>query len=161
MRYLLVDRIVEVVPGTRIVGWKNVAMSEDFLEWHFPEQPIVPGMLVLEAFAQLAGWLEAVSSGFERWVHMDRVLSARCYGFSVPGDRLELTVQAVATTDPTRRTLEGEARVEGERRASAQLEAVVAPLETIDARERVERAYRALLGAPRPGGRDAARRGRG
>jgi hypothetical protein len=65
MRYLLVDRIDELVAGVSAKARKNVAMTEDYLEWHFHGQPVVPGTLVLEAFAQLAGWLEANVTGVE------------------------------------------------------------------------------------------------
>ena len=67
MRYLLIDYITEWEPGTKIKGIKNVAMSEDFLEYHFPKNPIMPGVLLLEAIAQLTGWLEAASSDFKNW----------------------------------------------------------------------------------------------
>jgi len=154
MRYLLVDRVGEVEADKRIVGWKNVAMSEDYLEWHFPERPIVPGMLVLEAFAQLAGWLEAASSSFERWVLLDRVSSARYYGFSVPGDRIELRLERVPHADEGRRAYRGESVVGGERRAAVEFEATVVPLETLEARARAEAAYQVLLALPiKPAGR--------
>ena len=146
MRFLLVDRIGEIEPGVRAVGWKNVAMSEDYLEWHFPEQPIVPGVLVLEALAQLAGWLEAASSGFEAWFLLDRVLSARYYGFAVPGDRLELRLESVKADAPDRRAFRGESRVGEERRAVVEFEGRVVPLSTLEAKAEVERTYRSLRG---------------
>ena len=67
MRYYLVDQIKEWEVDKRIRGVKNVAMTEDFLEYHFPKYPTMPGVLLLESMAQLAGWLEAVSSKFTRW----------------------------------------------------------------------------------------------
>ena len=146
MRYLLVDRIEELVPGVLARGSKNVAMSEDYLEWHFPERPIVPGTLVLEALAQLAGWHEAATSEFSRWVLLDRVGSARYFGFAVPGDRIELRLEVVAHADPERRAYRGESTVGGERKALLEFEAKVVSLETLDARERVERAYQQLRG---------------
>lgn len=147
MRFLLVDRIVHVEPGTSIEGYKNVAMSEDYLTWHFPEQPILPGMLILESFAQLAGWLEAVSSGFERWVLLDRVRSARYYQFCVPGDRVLLTLEQLEGDDSARRVYRGESRVDGERRATVEFEAAVVPLTDLEERERAVRTYEALQGA--------------
>ena len=66
MRFLLLDRIEEVVPGQSVRGWKNASMTEDYFEWHFPERPIVPGVLVLESFVQLAGWAEAASPNSPR-----------------------------------------------------------------------------------------------
>ena len=56
MRYLLIDHITEWKSGESIMGVKNVAMSEDFLEFHFPKNPIMPGILLLEGLVQLAGW---------------------------------------------------------------------------------------------------------
>ncbi|HBD06910.1 MAG TPA: beta-hydroxyacyl-ACP dehydratase, partial [Syntrophobacteraceae bacterium] len=64
MRYLLVDRITDWKAGESITGIKNVAMSEDFLEFHFAGNPVMPGVLALEALMQLTGWLEAASSEF-------------------------------------------------------------------------------------------------
>lgn len=146
MRFLFVDRIEEVVPGTRARGWKNVAMTEDYLEWHFPGQPVVPGTLVLEAFAQLAGWLEAASSGFTRWFLLDRVVSARYFGAALPGDRIDLVVTSVGTGDPDRRAFQAESHVGGERRALVEFEGRAVPLADLDVAEQVERAYERLRG---------------
>ena len=146
MRYLLVDKIDELVADVRAVGRKNVAMTEDYLEWHFPEQPVVPGTLILEAFVQLAGWLEAASSAFERWVLLEHVTSARYFGAAVPGDRIDLVIERVRSTDPSRRAYRGESTVHGERKASVEFEATVVPVDTLDARDRMERAYRTLRG---------------
>ena len=154
MRYLLVDRI-ERVEAASIAGWKNVAMSEDYLEWHFPGQPIVPGTVVLEAFVQLAGWLEASASDFQRWVLLDRVASARYFGFAVPGDRIELRIEAVAAADPARRSYRGESRVGGDVRASVEFEGVVVALDALEDRERARRAFETLSGAAP--GRDGKR----
>jgi 3-hydroxyacyl-[acyl-carrier-protein] dehydratase len=55
--FLLVDRIIEVEPGKRIVGIKNVTYNEPFFPGHFPGRPIMPGVLIVEAMAQTAGIL--------------------------------------------------------------------------------------------------------
>jgi predicted hotdog family 3-hydroxylacyl-ACP dehydratase len=55
--FLLVDRILEVVPGERIVGLKNVTMNEPFFQGHFPGNPVMPGVLIVEAMAQTGGML--------------------------------------------------------------------------------------------------------
>ena len=93
MRYLLVDRIADWEPASRITGVKNVAMSEDFLEFHFPKNPIMPGIMMLESLIQLAGWLEAASSNFEKWFLAARVIKCNFYGFVLPGDQVELTIR--------------------------------------------------------------------
>ncbi len=147
MRYLLVDRIEEA-GAEHIRGWKNVAMSEDYLEWHFPEKPIMPGVLVLEALSQLAGWMEASSSSFERWVLLDRVRSARYYRFAVPGDRVALSVDRVESEDENRRTYRAQATVNGERAAVVEFEAQVVALEDLESRDTMRRSFDALLGAP-------------
>ena len=53
--FLLVDRITEVVEGKSVKGYKNVTMNEPFFQGHFPGQPIMPGVLILEALAQTGG----------------------------------------------------------------------------------------------------------
>ena len=53
--FLLVDRILELVPGKRAVGVKNVTANEPFFQGHFPGNPIMPGVLIVEAMAQVAG----------------------------------------------------------------------------------------------------------
>jgi 3-hydroxyacyl-[acyl-carrier-protein] dehydratase len=55
--FLLVDRVVELNPGESIVAYKNLTVNEQFFEGHFPEQPVFPGVLLLEAMAQAAGIL--------------------------------------------------------------------------------------------------------
>jgi 3-hydroxyacyl-[acyl-carrier-protein] dehydratase len=157
MRYLLVDRIDSIEPDVRAVGWKNASMSEDVFEWHFPDRPIVPGTILLEAFAQLAGWLEAVGSDFERWVLLDRIAAAKVIGFAVPGDRIELRVERVPNADPNRRSYKAESLVGGERRSMAEFEAVVVPLESLDSKDRARVAYDVLRGTrPTPAGRSGA-----
>jgi len=59
--FLLVDRIVELEPGKRCVGIKNVTANEEFFQGHFPGQPVMPGVLILESMAQVAGLLTLVS----------------------------------------------------------------------------------------------------
>jgi 3-hydroxyacyl-[acyl-carrier-protein] dehydratase len=55
--FLLVDRIIEMEAGKRVVGIKNVTINEPFFQGHFPGQPVMPGVLILEAMAQVAGVL--------------------------------------------------------------------------------------------------------
>lgn len=146
MRFLLLDRIEEIVPGESARGWKNAAMSEDYFEWHFPERPIVPGMLVLEAFVQLAGWHEAVSSDFEHWFLLDHVKAARYYAFAGPGDRIDLALESVACDDDDRRAFKGESAVRGERSAVIEFEGRVVKLADLENVERARRAYVMLRG---------------
>ncbi|MBF0564699.1 MAG: beta-hydroxyacyl-ACP dehydratase [Nitrospirae bacterium] len=99
MRYLLVDRVTKWNAGESINGVKNVAMTEDFLEFHFPKSPVMPGVLLLEAMAQLAGWLRAASSDFGEWFLLQRVDKCKFYGFALPGDQIEIEVKALDSID--------------------------------------------------------------
>lgn len=61
--FLLVDRIVEIVPGKKAVGLKNVTINEQFFVGHFPGHPVMPGVLILESMAQVAGILAFAGVG--------------------------------------------------------------------------------------------------
>lgn len=61
--FLLIDRVVEVTAGQSIIAYKNLSVNEPFFNGHFPEQPIFPGVLLLEAMAQAAGILGFVTQG--------------------------------------------------------------------------------------------------
>ena len=128
MRYLLIDRITEWTSGGKIKGIKNVAMTEDFLEFHFPRNPIMPGVLLLEALFQMTGWLEAVSSDFEKWFLVNNLLSGKFYGFAFPGDQVELEVHPLPGESSVRKVYSGIATVEGKKKVAAQFEGECIPL---------------------------------
>ncbi len=92
--FLLVDRILEVEPGKRIVGMKNVSINEPFFMGHFPEFPIMPGVLLIEAMAQVGGVL-AICSGQEKtgcipyFMGIDHARFRHPVG---PGDTLAITL---------------------------------------------------------------------
>jgi len=93
MRFLLLDRITSWRPGKSATAVKNVALSEDFFDDHFPQKPIMPGVLMLEGMAQLSGLLleETVRRDFGRRVKalMSIVEKAKFRNPVFPGDRLE------------------------------------------------------------------------
>jgi len=66
MRFLLVDSILELEPGARATGIKNITMSEDFLADHFPTRPIMPGSMIVESMVQLADWVVRQASDFRQ-----------------------------------------------------------------------------------------------
>ena len=98
--FLLVDRVVEIVPGQKLTAYKNVTINEPFFNGHFPEQPIMPGVLQLEAMAQLAGVLmlrklENTGKLAVLW-SIDKV---KLRGAVVPGDQLRIEVETVRLKD--------------------------------------------------------------
>lgn len=144
MRYFLIDRITEWTPGERIKGVKNVAMSEDFLEFHFPGNPIMPGVLLLEALAQLAGWLEAASSDFSDWVLLSRVRKCNFYGFVFPGDQVEIECRFLSEVRPGVKSYGGVGTVGGKKKIKAEFEGELAPLSKFENAEAQSRLFRIL-----------------
>jgi 3-hydroxyacyl-[acyl-carrier-protein] dehydratase len=125
-------------------GIKNVAMTEDFLEFHFPGNPIMPGVLLLEALCQLAGWLEAASSDFEMWFLPNHVTKCSFYGFALPGDQVELEIEMRISDKPEVRSFRGIGTVKGKKKIVAEFEGQLVPLEAIQVTEE-QRRFFALL----------------
>jgi|SRR5690554_4201475 len=92
--FLLVDRVVEVDAGKSIVGYKNVTINEPFFTGHFPGKPIMPGVLIIEAMAQVSGILGYVTAGRSAADGSIHLLAgsnkARFKRPVVPGDQLRL-----------------------------------------------------------------------
>jgi 3-hydroxyacyl-[acyl-carrier-protein] dehydratase len=113
--FILVDRVTQVVPKERIEGHKCVAFNEPWFLGHFPGRPIMPGVLVLEALAQIGCILAYVSDPFDSETSMMYFLGIDKAKFRhpvVPGDRLDLAVEVVQHRSNVWK-LRGEASVEG------------------------------------------------
>ena len=94
--FLLVDRVTEVVEGKSIKGYKNVTINDQFFQGHFPEKPIMPGVLILEALAQLGAVSILSMDEFKGKIPMfagaDKVKWRKPV---VPGDRLDLSCEII------------------------------------------------------------------
>ena len=94
--FLLVDRVTEVVEGKSIKGYKNVTINDQFFQGHFPEKPIMPGVLILEALAQLGAVSILSMNEFKGKIPMfagaDKVKWRKPV---VPGDRLDLSCEII------------------------------------------------------------------
>ena len=98
--FLLVDRVVELNLGESIVGYKNLTVNEPYFDGHFPEQPVFPGVLLLEAMAQVSGILglktmdkKPEDGSIYYFVGSDKLRFKRP---AVPGDRLMLRSQVLS-----------------------------------------------------------------
>ena len=94
--FLLVDRVIEYEPEKRIVGVKNVTFNEPFFPGHFPKNPVMPGVLIVEAMAQTAGILAFKSyPGIRGNVLFIGIDNARFRKPVTPGDQLKLVLEVV------------------------------------------------------------------
>lgn len=119
--FLLVDRIEELEPGVRAVGIKNVTQNEPFFEGHFPEYPVMPGVLIVEAMAQVGAVgvmaVEEYRSKLALFAGIDKVRFRRQV---VPGDVLTMEVEIERLKGRVGRG-KGKATVGGERVCEADL----------------------------------------
>ena len=126
--FLLVDRIVELDPGVRVVGIKNVTYNEEFFQGHFPGNPVMPGVLQLEALAQAGALLAHESAPFDPsqkvilLLAFDEVKFRRVVS---PGDRLDLHV-AIERQKGSFWRLAGQAKVDGQLASEAEIMATIA-----------------------------------
>jgi 3-hydroxyacyl-[acyl-carrier-protein] dehydratase len=125
--FVLVDRVTEVVPKERIRGHKSVSMNEPWFLGHFPGRPIMPGVLILEALAQIGGLLAYASEPFDvsnSLMYFLGIDKAKFRRPVTPGDRLDLEVSVLHHRTNVWK-LKGEAFVDGTLCAQGELLASV------------------------------------
>jgi beta-hydroxyacyl-ACP dehydratase FabZ len=118
--FLLVDRILEIEPGKKIVGIKNVTVNEPFFQGHFPGKPIMPGVLIIEAMAQVGGilLLREVENRENKLLYFMGIDEARFRKPVVPGDQLRFELEVLKRKSTTCK-LQGKAFVDGALAAEA------------------------------------------
>jgi len=120
--FLLVDRVIELADGQRLVAIKNVTANEPFFDGHFPGRPIMPGVLICEALVQAGGLLASCSSdGLPpgRGIVLAGLQHVRFRRRVVPGDQLRLEVELVHKHRPLWK-MKGRALVDGKVAAEAE-----------------------------------------
>lgn len=113
--FALVDRIIDYVPGEKAVGIKNVTFNEPFFPGHIPNFPLMPGVLMVEAMAQVGGiilvQLPGMSGKFFAFAGIDKVRFRRPV---TPGDRLIMTVELLSLKQNRIAKMQGRGEVDGE-----------------------------------------------
>lgn len=128
--FLLVDKIIELVPRERIVGIKQVTINEYFFRGHFPEAPVMPGVLIIEALAQVGAILalREFADRDKKIPFFSGIETARFRRPVVPGDTLTLEVVPLRMGSRIQK-MRGEARVDGQLAAEAEIMSVIAERE--------------------------------
>ena len=125
--FLLIDRITYLEPGLKAIGYKNVSTNEPFFQGHFPGNPIMPGVLIIEALAQLGCVAMLVKEEYKNMVGLFAGIdSARFKKQVVPGDKLELYVELLKLKGPIGK-FKGEAKVDGQLACEAEVLFAIAP----------------------------------
>lgn len=113
--FALVDRIIDYVPGEKAVGIKNVTFNEPFFPGHIPDFPLMPGVLMVEAMAQVGGivlvQLPGMKGKFFAFAGIDKVRFRRPV---TPGDRLIMTVELLSLKQNRIAKMQGRGEVDGE-----------------------------------------------
>jgi 3-hydroxyacyl-[acyl-carrier-protein] dehydratase len=121
--FLLVDRILELVKGDKVVALKNVTINEPFFQGHFPAQPVMPGVLIIEAMAQVGGILAYETGAPENrdrliyFMGMDKVRFRKPV---VPGDQIIFEAKILKFRSKVAK-MSGSATVDGQLAAEAEL----------------------------------------
>jgi len=118
MRFVLIDRLLELEPGRRAAAVKTFLPGEEFFRDHFPGFPVVPGSLLLEAMGQTGGWLLAATLQFARWPLLNMVDNAKFRRFVRPGEEIRIDA-SIRSKKESSFELMSEASVAGERVAGA------------------------------------------
>ena len=129
--FLLIDAIEDMELRKSIVGIKNVTINEHFFQGHFPEKPIMPGVLIIESMAQTGGLLllQEVPDREKKLLYFVAIDNARFRRPVVPGDQLRVEVKVIAFRGDFCK-LEGRASVNGELAAEATLMCKMVDVET-------------------------------
>lgn len=121
MRFNLLDRITEVVPGVSLKAIKNLTLGEEYLVDHFPTFPVMPGVLMLETLVEAGAWLLRITEDYKHSVIVLREAKGVKYGtFMEPGRQMTISVELVEKDDNTA-VFKGKGEMEGQSTVTAKI----------------------------------------
>ena len=121
MRYSLIDRVTELTPGEQIRAVKNVSLTEEYLQDHFPKFPVLPGVFMLEALTQASAWLIRASEDFAHsMVVLKEARNVKYANFLSPGETLDVHAEIIKH-DERETKLKVEGLVAGQTKVSGRL----------------------------------------
>lgn len=130
--FALVDRIIDYIPGKQATGVKNVSFNEPHFQGHFPSRPIMPGVLIVEAMAQVGGIVLTQIPGVDGLCVFAGIDKVRFRRPVVPGDQLIMTVELLAIKRLRFGKMYGRAEVDGQLACEGELMfSVVEPIPTL------------------------------
>jgi 3-hydroxyacyl-[acyl-carrier-protein] dehydratase len=95
MRFILIDKVISLEPGSQIKAVKSLSLAEEYLADHFPTFPVLPGVLLLEGLIESASWLVRQSENFAHsMILLEQARNVKYKSFLAPGSRIEYTVEA-------------------------------------------------------------------
>ena len=125
--FLLIDRVTHIEAGLKAVGYKNVTANEPFFQGHFPGNPIMPGVLIIEALAQLGCYTMLSKEEYKNMIGLFAGIDgARFKKQVIPGDRLDLEVELIKLKAPIGK-FKAQAKVDGQLAAEAEIMFAVVP----------------------------------
>ena len=121
MRFTLIDRVISLEPGRKIVAAKNLSLAEEYLADHFPGFPVMPGVLMLEAMTQAGAWLVRATEDFAHSaVVLKEARNVKYTSFVEPGQTLVVTVEMLGEAGREVK-LKAEGTVDGQTTVSARM----------------------------------------
>lgn len=143
MRYFLIDRVKKIIPGEIAEGVKNITLSEDYLQDHFPGAPVFPGCLMIESVAQLAGFLLEVTVNQENFVRravLGQVDKAKFHDLVHPGDQIKISCKLQSLL-PDAAQVSGVCFVEDKKISSMRLNLVMKQIDSLEIHQKRRELY--------------------